>query len=141
RHEHSVGGPDGVLRDSAAPPGGIRAGWNHDRQQRHVRGPGEPVGDDMIELSERFAEQAAKFPLELRAMLDAELAAGNPVIDLECGGGPDKGKVALVVRYPYRAATPGKPPPGLTYFEITDREPQIFVFRSADERFSLVAAK
>jgi hypothetical protein len=95
----------------------------------------------MIELPQRFAEQAEKFPPALRALLDAELAAGNEVIDLEFGRGPDKGKVALVVRHPYRVAKPGSPPAGVTYFEIADREPQIFVFRSADERFSVVAAK
>jgi len=107
-----------------------------------VRGVGQPLGGDMTpQLPERFAEQAEKFPPELRALLDAELAAGNEVIDLEFGRGPDKGKVALVVRHPYRAATPGSPPPGLSYFEITTRNPQIFVFRSSDERFSLVAAK
>src|SRR3954451_20639938 len=97
----------------------------------------------MTELPKRYATQAEKFPPDLRALLDAELAAGNEVIDLEFGRGPDKGKVALIVRHPYRVARPSSPPPpGLTYFEITDRNPQIFVFTSAsDARFSIVAAK
>jgi hypothetical protein len=101
------------------------------------------MGDRMTELPERYAEQAEKFPPELRTLLDAELAAGNEVIDLEFGRGPDKGKVALIVRHPYRVADPSSPPPaGLTYFEITHRDPQIFVFTSAsDDRFSVVAAK
>ena len=96
---------------------------------------------DYSSYSPRITEQVEKLPPVLRKLLDAELAAGNEIIDLEFGRGPDKGKVALIVRHPFRAAKASSPPAGTTYSEITTREPQVFMFHSADEQFAVVAAK
>ena len=63
-----------------------------------------------MDLAERIAEHVAKLPPELRQVLDAELAAGNQLIDLEIGRGPAQGRVALVLNHPFRAGLKDAPP-------------------------------
>jgi len=54
-----------------------------------------------MDLAKRIAEQVGKVPPVLKPLLDAELAAGNTVRDVEIGRGEDAGKVALVLQRPF----------------------------------------
>lgn len=93
-----------------------------------------------MNLSERLAEHIPRLPPELKQLLDAELAAGNEVIDLELGRGPDQGKVALILNHPFRCRQ-GAAPAGIKYREIKNADPLIFEFYTPGGRFSLVTAK
>ena len=93
-----------------------------------------------MELSPKVAEQVERLPAELRQLLDGELAAGSEVTGLEFGRGPDRGKVALILRHPFRTK-PADAPGGVLYRERLDGDPHVFEFYVPDESFSLVTAK
>lgn len=93
-----------------------------------------------MDVSPRIAEQIEKLPPELRALFDAEIAAGNDVISVEFGRGPDAGKVALILNHPFRTSRRNAPADVL-YRERLDQDPHVFEFHTADEKFSLVTAK
>src|SRR5688572_33280923 len=93
-----------------------------------------------MELSPKVAEQVERLPAALRQLLDAELAAGSEVTSLEFGRGPDRGKVALILRHPFQTK-PGDAPTGVLYRERLDGDPRVYEFYVPDESFSLVTAK
>ena len=65
------------------------------------------------------APLALQLPPELRAVLAAELAAGNEIADHGPGlAGP--GTHLVVLRYPFRASSGQRVPTGLLYHEIND---------------------
>ena len=72
--------------------------------------------------------------------VDAELAAGNEVNDVELGRGEDRGKIAVVVNHPFRSDR-SVLPEGILYREMRDRDPELFEYYTADEQFSLVTGK
>src|SRR5687767_7989951 len=90
---------------------------------------------------QRVAEVVERMPPSLRALLEAERAAGNEVNSLENGRGPDKGKVALILNHPFRAIRADALPANLRYREFLDRDPRVYEFHTLDEMFSLVTAK
>jgi hypothetical protein len=90
---------------------------------------------------QRVAEIVERMPACLRALLEAERAAGNEVNSLEKGRGPDAGKVALILNHPFRAIKSDALPTGVKYREFLDRDPRVWEFYSDDEMFSLVTAK
>src|SRR3954471_12041442 len=89
------------------------------------------TGRSPMTLSEKIAEQVAKLPPELKAFLDQQLAAGNNLIDVEIGRGPEAGRVALVMDHPCRDP-PARPPAGLKYREIKNRDPLLFEYYTPD---------
>ncbi len=88
----------------------------------------------------RIEKYLPLLPPELKVLFDAEIAAGNELNDVEVGFGPDAGKVAVVVNYPFRAKV-SPLPAGVMYREMKDRDPMIFEFYMADEKFSLLTGK
>jgi hypothetical protein len=91
----------------------------------------------IMDLQARIDEQVAKLPPELKAVLDAALAAGNKLIDVEVGRGG--GPVALVMDHPFKIAADAAPA-GVKYLEFLNRNPKLFGFYTADEKHSLVTA-
>jgi hypothetical protein len=90
--------------------------------------------------TQRIEKYLPLLPPQLKQIFDAELAAGNELNDVEVGQGKDEGKVAVVLDHPFR--TKQSPPPiGVAYREFTNRDPMVFEFYTADERFTLVTAK
>jgi RimJ/RimL family protein N-acetyltransferase len=83
---------------------------------------GEPVGFYILTreqwLEQRDGPAIARLHPALRAILDAELAAGNEV--METGGGwPDADSVLVRLRHPFRTR-PDPLPEGLSYTEPDD---------------------
>jgi len=93
-----------------------------------------------MEPRERIAEQVAKLPAELKAVLDAALAAGNILIDFDMDDGTNSGQVFVVLDHPFRVG-PEVAPAGIKYMEQTDCDPRIFGFYTADESFAVVTVK
>ena len=91
-------------------------------------------------LSERINEQVNKLPAPLRPLLDAELAAGNTIKDVEVGRGPDQGKVALVLAKPFHIST-SSAPAGVIWRERDNKAMHVFEFVLPDESFSLMTVK
>jgi hypothetical protein len=91
-------------------------------------------------LADKIAQQVPRLPPELRALLDAELAAGSEIIDVEIGRGEHAGKVAIVLKHPFRT-TRDHPPMNVRYRELLERDPMIWEYYVPDESFSLVTAK
>lgn len=91
-------------------------------------------------LLDRIAQQLLNLPAALRALAEAQLAAGNEWIDLEIGRGEFAGRVALVMSHPFKAP-PASLPEGVLYRELTDRDPMIYEYYTADEKWSLLTAK
>jgi hypothetical protein len=90
-----------------------------------------------MSLEERIAEQVARLPAQLRSLLDAELAAGNTLVDVELRRGPDRGKVALVLKRPFHDGTKSAPK-GIKYRESERKFGRIFELVTMDDRFSLL---
>jgi hypothetical protein len=93
-----------------------------------------------VNLADRIEKYVPLLPAELKQLLDAELAAGNEIIDVEFGIAEDQEKIAVVVNHPFRIKSPTTPP-GITYRELLDHDPMIFEFRTPEERFSLLTLK
>jgi hypothetical protein len=91
-------------------------------------------------LSERINAQVNKLPAPLRALLDAELAAGNTIKDVEPGRGPDQGKAALVLAKPFHVA-PNSAPAGVIWRERDNKDMHVFEFVLPDDSFSLMTVK
>ena len=94
-----------------------------------------------MDLQSRIAEQVAKLPPELKELLDAELAAGNQLKDLEIGRDAYAGRVFIVLDHPFRARREQSPPPGVSYRESENKHLLLFEFHTADQRFALLTAK
>ena len=73
-----------------------------------------------MNLAQRLEAQLPRFPAALRAMFEAEIAAGNELRDVEVGRGPDEGKTAIILYRPFRAKHDPLTP-GVTYRELLDR--------------------
>jgi hypothetical protein len=92
-----------------------------------------------MEVSQRIAELVARLPPGLKQLLDAELAAGNNIIDMEIGPGDAEGRATLVLKHPFRTDV-ASPPASVFYREIKDNEPLIYEYYTADEKLSLMTA-
>jgi hypothetical protein len=90
--------------------------------------------------SERINAQVDKLPAPLRPLLEAELAAGNTIKDVEVGRGPAQGKVALVLAQPFHVAT-SSAPTGVNWRERDNKDMHVFEFVLPDESFSLMTVK
>ena len=93
-----------------------------------------------MNLAQRLEAQLPRFPAALRAMFEAEIAAGNELRDVEVGRGPDEGKTAIILYRPFRAKHDPLTP-GVTYRELLDRDPMLYGYFSADDRFSVLWVK
>jgi hypothetical protein len=93
-----------------------------------------------MDYSTKIAEKIARLPAGLKQILDAELVAGNRIIDFEIEGVGDQGNIALTLDHPFRTK-PESAPAGVLYREIKNRDPFIFEFFIKGEKYSLVTVK
>ncbi len=91
-------------------------------------------------LADKIAEHLPRLPAPLRALVDAELAAGHEIIEVEIGRDEHAGKVAFIFKAPFRT-TQDHPPKDVLYRELLDRDPMIYEYYVPDESFSVAAAK
>jgi hypothetical protein len=91
-------------------------------------------------LADKIATYVPKLPPSLRALVEGELAAGSEIIDVEIGRGENAGKVAIILKHPFRT-TKENPPTDVLYRELLDRDPMIWEYYVADESFSVATAK
>jgi hypothetical protein len=91
-------------------------------------------------LADKIATYVPKLPPSLRALVEAELVAGSEIIDVEIGRGENAGKVAIILKHPFRT-TKDHPPVDVLYRELLERDPMIYEYYVADESFSVATAK
>lgn len=91
-------------------------------------------------LADKIAEHLPRLPAPLRALVDAELAAGHEIIEVEIGRDENAGKIAFIFKAPFRT-TQDHPPKDVLYRELLERDPMIYEYYVPDESFSVAAAK
>jgi hypothetical protein len=93
-----------------------------------------------MDFQTRIAEQVARLPPGIKQLLDAELAAGNRVIEAELVPVGGRTMLAIVLEHLFKNAE-APAPPGIAYREIAEKDRRIFEFVTSDELFSLATVK
>jgi hypothetical protein len=98
------------------------------------------AAEQQMDFQTRIAEQVAKLPPGLKLLLDAELAAGNRIVEAELVPVNERTMLAIVLEHPFNSPE-SSAPAGTIYREIAEKDRRIFEFVTSDELFSLATVK